>query len=186
MAQKSLSLKSWTRQEDETSPAFEAFVGYRDMGSRRSVPALARQMDCHTRHLFEWSKKFQWPKRCHAWEAHLDKAACATQVAEIIAMKKRQIRLALHMQGLAKEALDLLNEQLDKAREEGKSVKSVITADNIVRMIDVGSKLERLNHDEPSRITKVQDEDFSHLSLDDMLLLRKLLQKGPVIDVVAD
>lgn len=49
------------------------------------------------------------------------------------------------------------------------------------RMIDVGSRLERLNHDEPSSISKVKEEiDFSSLNVEEMLQLRDLLQKSGV------
>lgn len=120
-----------------------------------------------------WSAKHRWVKRCQAWKNELDRRVTNAQFAEIVAMKTRQLKLALELQSAASSALEKLQEILKNPEK-----KSNISADNIVRMADIGSRLERLNRDEPESITKVQTNDFFNLSVDEMLTLRKLLEKS--------
>lgn len=163
----------WARQPAESSEAFEAFVSYRDMGAKRSIRALARHAECNDSHLFEWSQKHQWQKRCAGWDAFLDKQGCAVQVAEVKAMKKRQIKMAIDAQMAAALGLAAL---IKKLQDDDGSL--YIKAEALAKLMDVGCRLERLNQDEPDSITKVQESDFSSLSADEMLQLKNLLEKS--------
>lgn len=121
----------------------------------------------------DWSVKHRWVKRCQLWDNELDRRVTNGLAADLLAMKRQQLKLALGMQTAAGAALDKLAEDL---KDPGK--KSAISPDNIVRMIDIGCRLEHLNRDEPESITKVQTNDFSNLSVDEMLQLRTLLEKS--------
>jgi hypothetical protein len=164
--------ESWARQSAESSEAFEAFVGYRDMGAKRSIRALARNMERNDSHLFEWSQKHQWQKRCADWNAFLDQQGRGAQIAEIKAMKKRQIKMAVDAQMAAAMGLSALIRKLQN--DDG----LVIKAEALAKLIDVGCRLERLNYDEPDSITKVQEADFSNLDTEEMMQLRALLEKS--------
>lgn len=65
---------AWTRQENESAKAFEAFELYRDMGSERSHRAVAEalygvQAKYSIRTVHEWSRKFDWVARVDALDA---------------------------------------------------------------------------------------------------------------------
>jgi hypothetical protein len=88
-------------------------------------------------------------------------------------MKRRQIDMAIEMQRIACEAFKLLRENL--------STKT-ISADNMIRMADIGAKLERLNRDEPSSIERIQESDFSKFTTEELFTYRALLLKSGHVD----
>jgi hypothetical protein len=181
--------KAWQRQRGETSPAFEAFVLYRDMTPPRSVRRICEILDKHKSQINGWSSTNRWVARCQVWDNEVDRRATNTQVAEIKSMKRRQAKVAFEMQATGHFALEDLKKKLAEARkaeESGMRVKPLISPDNIVRMIDAGARLERLNFDEPDNITEVQGSDFSNLSLEEMLQLRRLLDKSEGHEQPAD
>ncbi|MEI6806495.1 MAG: hypothetical protein WCK49_08335, partial [Myxococcaceae bacterium] len=65
--------KAWQRQLEETSPAFEAFVLFRDMASPRSIKQVADLLGKGRSVLDEWAKKYRWNDRCRLWENEIDK-----------------------------------------------------------------------------------------------------------------
>lgn len=165
-------IDQWQRQDDETSEAFEAFVEYRDMHAR-STRKVAEVLDKELSQISGWSAKHRWVKRCQLWDNELDRRVTNGLAAELLAMKRQQLKLALEMQSAAGTALEKLREDLKDPDKKGR-----ISPDNIVRMVDIGCRLERLNRDEPESITKVQTNDFSNLSVEEMLQLRGLLEKS--------
>ena len=161
--------KPWERQPDESARAFEAFVFYRDTHPR-SLRSVSETLDKSKSLIEGWSSAHGWVKRCAQWDAELDRVSQSTQIDEIKDMKRRQINMAVEIQKIACEAFKLLRENL--------SAKT-ISADNAVRMADIGAKLERLNRDEPSVISRVQEEvDFSSLSTEELFTLKGLLEKS--------
>ena len=165
--------KSWERQENESNPAFEAFVLYRDTRPR-SLRKVADTLDKSKSLIEGWSSAHAWVTRCEKWDNELDAVSQQTQIDEVKEMKRRQISMAIHMQELAHKAFKLLEASL-----ESKNGKSAISADNSVRMADIGAKLERLNRDEPSNIGRIQEEvDFSNLDIEELVTLRALLEKS--------
>jgi hypothetical protein len=169
-------MKPWERQENESSPAFEAFVLYRDTRPR-SLRKVSEVLDKSKSLVEGWSSSHHWVMRCEQWDNELDAVSQQSQIDEVTEMKRRQIGIAIHMQELAAKALKLLEASL-----ESKNGKSVISADNSVRMADIGAKLERLNRDEPSNIERVQKNDFSKLNTEELFTLRALLQKSGNVD----
>lgn len=182
--------KLWQRQLNETSAAFEAFVLYRDMAPARSTRRVAEVLDKSKSQIDAWSSANHWVSRCQIWDNEIDKRSTNAQIAEIKAMKRRQARMAFEMQSAAQIALEALKQRLEdakkKAEESGKATKLIMSPENIVRLADIGARLERLNYDEPDSITKVQESDFSNLSVDEMLQLRKLLEKSQGVEAIAD
>lgn len=167
--------KIWDRQNNESTAAFEAFVMYRD-DRPRSIRKVSETLQKAKSVIEGWSKTHDWVERCVHWDNELDACSQQSQIDEITEMKRRQIRIALDLQGLASQASKLLKEALDENK------KNAISPDNIVRMADIGTKLERLNRDEPSSIRRVQECDFSNLSTEEMFTLRALLEKSGACD----
>lgn len=165
-------MKPWERQDNESSPAFEAFALYRDTHPR-SLRKVSEMLKKSKSLIGGWSKTYTWGERCRQWDNELDAVSQQTQIDEVKEMKRRQIKMAVHMQELAHKAFKLLEAAL-----ESKNGKSVISADNSVRMADIGAKLERLNRDEPSSIERVQESDFSKFTTEELFTYRALLLKS--------
>ena len=73
--------QSWDRRPGETSPAWAAFVVYRDMGGQRSTAKVQQERGYRVRrHVDKWSGEHDWVARAAAWDAHLD---AANQVAQL-------------------------------------------------------------------------------------------------------
>lgn len=169
-------MKPWERQDNESSSAFEAFVLYRDTHPR-SLRVVSERLDKSKSVIGAWSKSHGWGERCQKWDNELDGVSQRTQVDEIKEMKRRQIKMAIQMQELAVEAFNVLGGSL-----KSKKGQSAISADNSVRMADIGAKLERLNRDEPCNIERVQETDYSKLSTEELFTLRGLLEKSGHVD----
>lgn len=167
-----MTSKPWDRQNDESSPAFEAFVLYRD-ARPRSLRYVAESLDKSETLIEGWSSEHGWVSRCKQWDKELDACSQQSQIDEIKEMKRRQIAMAIDMQDIAVKAFKLLQQALDEDH-----TKSPISADNMVRLADIGAKLERLNRDEPDNITRVQEADFSNLTTEEKLQLRRLILKN--------
>ena len=166
--------KPWQRQLEESSTAFEAFVVFRDMASPRSIKQVAELLDKGRSVMDDWARKYRWNDRCQFWDNEVDRRTSNSQVAAIKLMKRRQAKFAFEMQSAAQIALEALTKKL----LDNKSDKTLMTADQIARLSETGARLERLNHDEPSSITRVQDTDFSSLSAEEKWRLRALLIKS--------
>lgn len=168
--------KAWQRQAEETSTAFEAFVLFRDMASPRSIKQVAEILSKGRSTLDEWAQKYRWNDRCRLWDNEVDKRTSNAQIAEIKAMKRRHAKVAFELQSAAHLALTQLVAKLKAAKENS---KTLVSPEQMSRMIDVGSRLERLSSDEPSTISRVQEQvDFSNLSVEELLTLKGLLEKS--------
>ena len=50
--------EAWERQPGESGPAFEAFAAYRDMGEKRTISAVARQLNKSGTLCHRWKLKY--------------------------------------------------------------------------------------------------------------------------------
>lgn len=98
--------KPWERLPDETTPAFEAFKEYRDMGEKRSIAKVAEKLGKSDKLLERWSAKHDWGNRVKAWDDEIEHKASESLLNEIAKMRARQRKQALKMQ---LKGLDLLN-----------------------------------------------------------------------------
>lgn len=62
----------WDQQPGESAPAFAAFVCYRDLGSERSIDAVAKKLGKSNQICARWSRKKGWVRRVVAYDSHLD------------------------------------------------------------------------------------------------------------------
>jgi hypothetical protein len=103
----------WDQQPSESSKAFQRFVLYRDMGAGCSLRKLAKDVELNPLTLAELSKRNNWQERVVAFDAYIDKASQHNQIAQVKAMKRRQIVLALRAQKVAEKGLKKLLLGLD-------------------------------------------------------------------------
>lgn len=90
----------WERQVTETNPAWNGFCLYRDYGRDRGIlKALALNGIPATRYgvWCKWSAKFDWVKRCGAYDVYLDGLRRAEWEKEYIAREKKYLSITDEM-----------------------------------------------------------------------------------------
>lgn len=142
---KNKKTEPWERQEKETAKNYEAFCIYRDLGPGRSLRLVSEMCGKNESLLSRWSAKFDWVKRASLWDDEQDrierKEAQEAQVREIRKMRKRQADSGYAMQIKGLEALKKL------PLEE-------MSAQDIVKMMIEGAKLERLGRGDVGEVVE--------------------------------
>jgi hypothetical protein len=162
----------WERQVNEPERAFLRFKKYREMGSKRSLRTLAQQENVQLSSIAAISTKFNWQARVAKWDAHLDQISQQSEIDEIVAMKKRQISLALKAQKLAEQGLEKLIKQI-----ETDDVSQIRTMD-LSKLLDTGCRLERLNRNEPEQNLEIkQQQNLEVLNEEELETMRRLVAK---------
>lgn len=144
MSNKEPQEEPWERQKSESTKAFEAFCAYRDMGADRSLSKVARKLSKSKALLQRWSSAYGWVERIKAWDAEQDRAARQAQLDEIKKMRKRHADIATAMIVKAAKALQRIPED---------EIKAV----DVSRMVEVGSKLERLSRGDTSEVIEERE-----------------------------
>ena len=144
MAGKAYEPEPWERQPGESAKAFEAFVLYRDMGKERSVRKVAHLLDKSRTLIGRWSSEKDWPVRASAWDTEQDRITREKQVQEIAKMRSRHTKLAESMLLKAAKALQKLDPE-------------DMNSNNITRMVDVATQLERLSRGDTTDSIEIRD-----------------------------
>lgn len=187
MGKRKENVYPWERIPWETSREYQKFCAYRDMNSsdkpirKRSLQRLAKELGLSLDHLKKLSAKNDWVSRAAAYDEYLDELAREQNEAEIIKMRKNHALLASQM--ITKAAKRLLT----MPEEE-------ITAADLVRLVDVGVKIERLSRGESTENRQISGEakvihqgevtvknqmnlDLSRLTDEELSELEQLLEK---------
>lgn len=166
----------WEKLPGENTNQYAKFCAYRDMAyqdgkrlNKRSLRKLATQLNLSTaRPLETLSKKFDWVSRCEAYDLELDRRAREAQEMAIVKMREDHAAIASQMIRKATKRLLTIPEE-------------EISTSDIVRMVDVGVKIERLSrgeatenqhisgeinthHQESLDLSKLSDEDLHRLA----------------------
>jgi hypothetical protein len=148
---------------------------------KRSLQRLAKELGLSLDHLKKLSAKNNWVERAAAYDAYLEELAREQNEAEILKMRKNHALLASQM--ITKAAKRLLT----MPEEE-------ITAADLVRLVDVGVKIERLSRGESTENRQISGEakvihqgevtvknqmnlDLSRLTDEELSELEQLLEK---------
>ena len=125
-------IQPWERQENESAKAYEAFSIYRDMGASRSLAKVGQEV-CKSKKMMEkWSKAHNWVERAEQWDREQDRILQKQQIEDIKEMRKRHANLGMAL--VMKAATALSRIPVDE-----------IKAQDISRMVETGTKLERIS-----------------------------------------
>lgn len=176
-------LKPWDRQPGiDTPKRYRAFCIFRDMGVDRTLPKVAEILKniapptrpakgkagkknkgkvaraTNLRHtgniprystLKEWSMKYNWVARCEAWDAEQERLTRIEQDKARREMVARHVNIALTLQKKAAERLKQINPELNP---------DDLTAEQTLKYMEAGVKLERLTRGEPDQVIKHEGE----------------------------
>lgn len=99
----------WGRQPDESQPAYDAFITYRDQGYTRSYRATAAALNKSRSLIDRWGKVWFWQGRAAAWDAELAKQTAVKQREAQEKARKRHETIAVTFQSKAVERLRKLD-----------------------------------------------------------------------------
>ena len=126
----------WERQQGESEKAFAAFVIYRDLGEKRTITEVAKQLSRSRQWINEWKDKWSWKERAALYDQEMQrearKAARAIMAGEYETMIKRQLAISLQLQSKAMKAMQELK-------------PNKLTPKEIREWIKMGTDLERMN-----------------------------------------
>jgi len=165
MSKRSEPENPWDRRREESDPAWEAFVLYRTMSpGERSQRRVADKVGKNENLIGRWSSRHDWVNRCFEWDKHVDYQTRTAEIEAVKEMRKRHINMA---GGFFAVVGVELNKLLRIVREAS---DLVLTPDQLQRLGEFATRLERLNHNEPDNIF----EQRSTVTLDDR---REFIQK---------
>jgi len=177
----------WEQIPGENADQYAKFCAYRDMAyqdgrrlNKRSLRRLATQLNLKAARPLELlSVKFDWTTRCEAYDKDLDYRARQAQEAAVIKMREDHALLASQMIRKATKRLLTMSEEQ-------------ISASDLVRLADVGVKIERLSRGESTenqnvsgavshkgtvKVSVETQHDLSSLSDEELNQLEQLLGK---------
>lgn len=97
------------RLENESDPAWQAFVAYRDLGPERNIRKVAQSLSKSVALMGEWSSRHQWVARAAAWDAEVDRHRRAASLSAISEMVERHAtHTQAQLQALMAPARELL------------------------------------------------------------------------------
>lgn len=187
MAKRKEAENIWERIPGETPRQYQKFCLYRDMNTAerpirtRNISKLAKESSFSYDHLRKLSAQNDWINRAAAYDTYLDNLVREKSEEEIIEMRKNHALLASQMiKKAAKRLLTIPEEE--------------ITATDIVRLVDVGVKIERLSRGEATENKQISGEtkvthqgevkvrspgdlNLSSLSDEELVELEQLLEK---------
>ena len=155
------SAEPWEQMTGETVQQYEKFCAYRDMRyiapsgtgdlprldftRERSIRGLAKKLGLSRKTLEPLSARFQWVERCEAYDLYILHRLKEKGEAEILKMHENHAAIAAQM--LKKAMRRLLTMQEEE-----------IDASDMVRMVDVGVKIERLSRGESTERQEIGGE----------------------------
>lgn len=138
----------WERQPGESAKAYEAFSMYRDMGLQRSLRQVAAQLQKSETLIGRWSGTHRWVDRVAAFDIEQDRRA------QEIAQKEQ----AKAIRDMRKRHADVAHAMILKAAKALQRIpEDEIKAQDISRMVDVASKLERISRGDVGEVVEERD-----------------------------
>jgi hypothetical protein len=169
------------QQPKESSKAFAAFREYLNLGSERSLAAVARKLAKSEQLLKRWSARFDWPARVQAHAAHLGavERVAAEGVTRDKAAARAERELAVREQewDTREEAVSLAREAIARWRETPKRCGSL---EGIARLLELASTLGRRSAGMSLDRKEVTGEDGGPIRVEFEAALKKVY--GAVVE----
>lgn len=105
--------QTWTRREEESSPAYEAFREYLGMGGGRSCAKVAQSLGKSTQLITGWSAKHDWVARVTAYDNYVLTADTDGMVHALAETRDKNLALMDKLRGLLDSRLDDFIERQD-------------------------------------------------------------------------
>lgn len=171
------------QQPRESTKAFAAFLVYLNLGAKRSLATVARQLAKSDQLIKRWSARFDWPGRVSAHVAHF--AAVEREATEVLTRTKAAQWLTRREEhrdeewAMRGELMLAGRTVLARFKDGAKGA----TLGDVARALDLASKLGRLASGMATDKTELTGEDGGPLRVELSAALAKVY--GEVLDVEA-
>jgi len=171
----------WLKRPDESDAAFAAFTGFRDLGPGRSLDEAWRQQGPSgapkgTKRPHRapgswkrWKRDHDWDSRAQAYdhrnETTLDAGLIGALGARGEALADRLAKVREEDWAMGQQLIAAAKTMLERLKTVMTDEKFVPSPLDIVRVAELGSKLQRLAADMPTENTQQKVE---HVSLDEL------------------
>ena len=139
-------MEVWEQLDNEPSRIFERFVVYREMGLTRSQKRVAKVLGLATSTIQSNASAFEWSLRARAYDREVERIRLAANAEAQVEMILRHARLGQEVVTLARDALRTLD-------------PSKLKAGDVVRLLELGVKTERLSRGAPTEHIAQSDGD---------------------------
>lgn len=124
----------------------------------RSTHKVAEILDKNTHTLETMCTRNRWHERVVAWDNEVDRRIRAAELNEAQKMVRRQIQLSLGLQEAATLELQALVKRIKfvdaNATRDGRIRQPITNVNDIIRLVEAGTKLERLSRDMPNELNE--------------------------------
>lgn len=164
-------VNTYDRLFDEDEGSWTAFWRYRDTpGPRPSLDGFAVVTGYSPARLKAWYVKHDWASRLIAWDHWVDGTRQATTLRGVEEMAQRHINIA-------KKGLDLVELAIDRIRKDFDQDFARLKPQEIARLAEVLTKLERLSRGEATERIDGEGQDYSKLNDTDLAALEEIARK---------
>jgi hypothetical protein len=105
--------QSWTRRDDESSVAYEAFKEYIHQGESRSLRTVAEALSKSEALMKRWSSAYDWPARSRDYDSYIVTADTDGMVHALAETRDKNLALMDKLRGLLDSRLDDFIERRD-------------------------------------------------------------------------
>jgi transposase len=171
-----MSRYPWEQQKDEGNKAYQAFSVYRDMGANRSTSKVAQHFGKSKTLMDKWCGRWNWVERVMAFTLHNERLEREAAENARIDMVKRHTQIALMVQQKVVEKL------------RGMTTKQVeqMSPSDLVKMIDVSVKVERLSRGESTENKQVTGADGGPIAVEDVGVLTTEERRARINELIAE
>jgi hypothetical protein len=142
------------RIDGEGQKAFEAFRAYRDLGPTRSLAQVAQGLGKSRTIVARWSAEFAWVERVAAWDDYADRLDRERDLAERREARRRMLedhaRAGRALVQVGAQALANYDASDPERAADARRRIDCMTAAEAARLMEAGSKMERLARGETS------------------------------------
>lgn len=159
---------TWDRQADEPEEAWALFREWRDHELPRPTPAAyCRERG---RGASTWPRQYGWDGRGLAWDQYVDAHRQEATVSQVAEMARRHISIAQDLLDVVQKSVSLTRERVERLIP--------LTPNEMSRMVEVATKLERLSRGEATERSEGAGPNYTVLSDEELETLEGLANKA--------
>jgi len=122
----SLDHKSWDRLENKSPKAYDAFLKYCEMGPKRSLSKLQKELSKGKSLLSRWSSKYSWVERSSAYDLHLNQVRMKEREEVILEHEKKTADTTAKLLDVVGKAIEDLKSEQIKPSDIPRYLKTLI------------------------------------------------------------